>query len=154
MKQPHPLRALFALGLLAAPALAQEEVRIQAAHQRSRQFLEANPSLPYDPTTLLVRFEADQSELQRESLRRMVAGAKLRSFRTVDGLELIEVGINVDDAIARLKPFVEYAEPNWIQRADQIMALAEEEGVDPEVAEFLAARELDTTADQTRPPNS
>jgi len=102
-----------------SPSPRQQDFRFEAAHRFSTALLEANPALPYDPTTLLVRFKPGQSEVQRNGLRRAVGTGKLVEFRSVERLELISIEVPVQDAIRALAPFVEYAEPNWIQRPNQ-----------------------------------
>ena len=102
--------------LLSAAATAQTNDLTAAAHKRSVELLEANPTLRYDPSTLLVRYREDQSPLDRQAMRNMVGGQALRSFDLVDRLELMQISMDVRGAIDLISPFVEYAEPNWIQR--------------------------------------
>jgi subtilisin family serine protease len=109
--------ALFSA--LASTASSQTEPLGAVAHRRSTELLEANPTIPYDPTTLLVRFRPGQTEAERLELRSVVGAGKLRQFTTVERLELIDVQIDVRTAISLLEPYVEYAEPNWVQRKTQ-----------------------------------
>ena len=118
----RPAKSLAVLASLATfLPLAEAQVQLDAerAHQRSVEILERNPEIAYDPTTLIVRFHQTASERDRQDLRSAVAGLPLRRFESLPGLELISVGIPVEQAIDILSPFVEYAEPNWIVRANQ-----------------------------------
>jgi len=101
------------------PASAQSPELVAEAQRRSTELLEANPEMLYDPTTLLVRFRAHNTEAEREDLRRVVGQGVLRRYVTVEGLELIDLRIDVETAIEVLSPHVEYAEPNWVQRKAQ-----------------------------------
>ena len=116
----------IALALLVAfPASAQEDQgdatarRGELAHLRSRMILESNPRLEFDPTTMLVRFHASQGEAERQSIRSWVGGGTLRTYPGLPGLELIAVSGDVEAAIETVEPFVQYAEPNYVQRLDQ-----------------------------------
>lgn len=93
-----------------------QDLRTEMAHQRSLTYLEADPILAWDPSTLLVRFQAAQTTSDRVALRNLVGGSRLRTFSTVPGLELISINLDVDQAIDALKPYVMYAEPNWVHR--------------------------------------
>jgi len=97
-------------------AAGQTMEGVQAARQNSIALLEQFSTLEYDPTSILVRFKAQDGEATKESLRRQVGFGSRQEFRTVPGLELVDLRIPVEEAIARLKPHVEYAEPNWVQR--------------------------------------
>ncbi|MFT7484935.1 MAG: subtilisin family serine protease [Candidatus Paceibacteria bacterium] len=110
---------LLASTSLLASASAQDTSAAEAAHRLSTEWLEANPNIRFDPSTMLVRFKANQSEVERENLRQTVGAGGLRKFQLVDGLELINVRIDMDLAIGLLRPHVEYAEPNWVQRTNQ-----------------------------------
>ena len=96
---------------------ALEQFRAQAAHAAATALLEVQPDLQYDPASLLVRWLPRQSEGEREALRTAVGLGRLRSLPGVPNLELIHVQGSVEDAIAALRPLVEYAEPNYVVRA-------------------------------------
>jgi serine protease len=89
------------------------------AHRASAQWLEAHPNTQFDPASMLVRFKPEQNEAARETLRRLVGGGVLRRYTLVEDLELIRISVDIETAIRALRPYVEYAEPNWVQRADQ-----------------------------------
>jgi subtilisin family serine protease len=99
---------------LASAALAQGA----DARQRALEALEADPHLQYSPTTLLVRFNEQFPAAHRADVRALVAGGLIREYPGMPGLELIEVGIPVEQAVAALRalPFVSYAEPDHILR--------------------------------------
>ncbi len=107
---------LVGMSVLAFPAVAQDMEAAKAAHRISTELLEQNPTLLFDPTTLLVRFKETSTELQKEDLRGMVGQGLRRKYKTVEGLELIDVQIGVERAIELLRGHVVYAEPNWVQR--------------------------------------
>jgi subtilisin family serine protease len=94
-----------------------QDMRTEVAHRRSVSLLEADPTLARDPSTLLVRFHANQTDVDRQALRNLVGAARLRGFASVPGLELISINMHVDQAIDALTPHVMYAEPNWVHRA-------------------------------------
>ena len=120
MRSPRAVLLCLAAGAgLAMPASAQSPELVAEAQRRSTELLEANPEMLYDPTTLLVRFRAHNTEAEREDLRRVVGQGVLRRYVTVEGLELIDLRIDVETAIEVLSPHVEYAEPNWVQRKTQ-----------------------------------
>ena len=120
MRSPRAVLLCLAAGTgLAMPASAQSPELVAEAQRRSTELLEANPEMLYDPTTLLVRFRAHNTEAEREDLRRVVGQGVLRRYVTVEGLELIDLRIDVETAIEVLSPHVEYAEPNWVQRKAQ-----------------------------------
>ena len=109
---------LLVLVLSALSAVSTAQVLAEAAQQRqsAKELLEAYPNLAYDPTSILVRFHEDTTEARREELRELVGAGTLVRYRTVKGLELIDTQLDVELAIGLLEPFVEYAEPNWVQR--------------------------------------
>ncbi|MFT7671028.1 MAG: subtilisin family serine protease, partial [Planctomycetota bacterium] len=106
--------------LLSSVATSQTNALTAPAHALSVEILEANPGLRFDPTTLLVRFGTNQSTIQRQATRDMVGAKTLREFSSIERLELLQITIDVRSAIDLIAPFVEYAEPNWIQRTNQV----------------------------------
>lgn len=102
--------------LLSTTSSAQSIPDAAELQRVSTELLEANPGMRYDPTSLLVRFKAHDNEARKEDLRRMVGLGTRRAYTSVDNLELIDVRIDVQTAIEHLSPYVEYAEPNWVQR--------------------------------------
>jgi subtilisin family serine protease len=121
MRRTHAVLLSVAIcSPLALNATAQTKSFEEESHRRSTELLEANPTLDYDPTTLLVRFLPHNTEVEREDLRRVVGAGKIRQFVTVERMELIDVQIDVETAIRLLEPHVEYAEPNWVQRKTQV----------------------------------
>jgi subtilisin family serine protease len=74
---------------------------------------------------LLVRFRPDASEAQREEILRR-SGSRYRTLRGSSGLTLLTyaTGENVEATAATLAshPAIEFAEPNYLIKADQIAA--------------------------------
>ncbi len=93
------------------------------ANEFQRQMAEAierNPHLPYVPGSLLVRFSADLSDLERTFLRATVGGTVVRSFDDlVPGLEQLAVSLEPSLAVVVLTGLrgVEYAEPDLVVHA-------------------------------------
>ena len=121
MQRRLPVPALLTLACLGLPAIAsaQDQVNANQAQLDAKALLEANPALRYDPTSVLVRFRKDMNEAQRVDLRQMVGLGTRARYKTVEGLELIDTRIGVELAIELLEPYVEFAEPNWVQRKTQ-----------------------------------
>ena len=113
------ITSMAVVSSLAPQAMAQSSIRTEVAHRRTVEILERDPNLLYDPTTLIVRFTPGTPPAELASLRSAVGGVSLRSFDAVPGLELISVGVRVERAIETLRPYVQYAEPNWIVRPNQ-----------------------------------
>ncbi|MFT7678228.1 MAG: subtilisin family serine protease [Planctomycetota bacterium] len=113
------LSALLSIAA-ASGASAQEASLQEAARQRSNEILDTNPNLTHDPTTILVRFHEGEIAAQRTAILQSVGAVSLRGFTHVSGLELVGVGTDVDQVIARLAPFVAYAERNQVQRKYQV----------------------------------
>ncbi len=88
----------------------------------SKQLLEANPKLLYDPTSVLVRFKPLSDEGARDAALRTVGGEIRESYDVVPGLCLVEIDESVEVAIAKLlaSKAVAYAEPNWVMRTTAI----------------------------------
>jgi subtilisin family serine protease len=102
--------------LLPTAAFAQDMSGARTAHRLATELLEANPTMTHDPSSLLVRFNSGDTEAARQTLRRLVGDGTLRRFKSVDDLELIDLDMDLELAIKALAPFVQYAEPNWVQR--------------------------------------
>jgi subtilisin family serine protease len=105
------------------PALsdAAPPVDRAALHRDVTAALEADPTLDYSPTSLLIRFSEEATDDDRAFLRMVVNGRPIDSYRIVPGLEHMAVGgnLSVEDAIVLLStmPGVEYVEPNYYVHA-------------------------------------
>ena len=107
--------ALFALVL--APGLrAQTAADYAAYHGVSTALLERVPGLVHNPTAVLVQFAPDASDAYRANVRALVGDGAHHAYAIVPGLELVHVRVRVEEALARLAPFVEYAEPDHVVR--------------------------------------
>lgn len=88
----------------------------------SKQVLEANPDLKYDPFSVLVRFAPGATEADRQIALKAVDGKVLERWSIVPGLVHVQIGTSVERAIVTLagNPAVEYVEPDWVRRIDAI----------------------------------
>jgi subtilisin family serine protease len=116
--------AVLAVAGLAAPAMSVDQIvvppeRVKALLADSRKAIEQDPTLEYDPYTVLVRFSDSTPEQVRTLARALVGGEYIRSFPNVPGLEQLKVGVAVPEAVRRLSmmPGVEFAEPDYVVRA-------------------------------------
>ncbi|MFG0274062.1 MAG: S8 family serine peptidase [Phycisphaerales bacterium] len=100
------------LGAIAGQAVAQE------ARDLGKQALERQDVGAFLPGSVLVKFRDDAVDASRTNARLAVAGRTAQAYRIVRGLERLEIGMNVDQAVALLRamPSVEYAEPDYIYR--------------------------------------
>lgn len=114
----QPKAIPFALfGLLLAPAASAQTAGDYApVHRLSTAMLERFPALPHNPAAVLVQFAPDASEAYRANVRALVGDGVHRAYTLVPGLELVQTRVRVEEAIARLAPFVEYAEPDHVVR--------------------------------------
>jgi subtilisin family serine protease len=83
-------------------------------HTQFVTYIEAHPEATYNPSAILVRFDSDKSEAYKADVRALVGDGWLEKYTIVPGLELIHVSGSITDAIARIKPFVMYAEPDAV----------------------------------------
>ena len=88
----------------------------------SKQLLEANPKLLYDPTSVLVRFKPQADDEMRDQALELVGGKIREEYTVVPGLCLVEVDMPVEEAIVKLlgAKGVSYAEPDWVMRTTAI----------------------------------
>jgi subtilisin family serine protease len=112
----HFLAAFVVGAASASTALAQHNASPWAedVHRQWTSYLESHSDVTYDTSAILVRFSSDTSEAYRANVRALVGDGWLERYTLVPGLELVHVRGSVPDAIARVKPFVMYAEPNWV----------------------------------------
>lgn len=93
-----------------------------AASQQASLALSNNPTLEYAPDAILVKFKPSTSSTQKVDARILVHGEIVRGYGLVQGLEQIQLGKGqgVERAIEVLQrlSFVEYAEPDYVLRAD------------------------------------
>ena len=105
------------LVLLLPTVAAQDSLDPGRAHRAAAQALEARPNLPFNPTAILVRFSPSADESLRAHARGRVGRGLLKRFDLVPGLELVDVATSVDQALAAIRPFAVYAEPDYVVRA-------------------------------------
>ena len=111
--------------LLASPAHAQAT----SALSRGKLALEADPSIGFDPHSLLVRFATDADESERLDALRAAGAAVLCRFTLVPGLVHVAVDGDLDAAVAALNSnaAVQYASRDFVVRS---------QGVTPNDAKF------------------
>jgi subtilisin family serine protease len=85
-----------------------------SVHKEWIATLESTSSATYNTTAILVRFDSDKSEAYKADARALVGDGWLERYTLVPGLELIHVRGSISAAIARVKPFVMYAEPDYV----------------------------------------
>jgi subtilisin family serine protease len=111
------LFAAFVLGAASAStAFAQHNASpwAESVHRQWTTYLESNPGVTYNTSAILLRFDSDKSEAYKNNVRLLVGDGWLEKYTLVPGLELVHVRGSITDAIARVKPFVMYAEPDWV----------------------------------------
>lgn len=108
-----------AAGLAAAAAPAAVD-QLAEANARAMEALAADPTLKYDPHTLLVCFDDKTTERAKQTMLSVAGARVLEDYTIVPGLSLIEVDGDADDAMDFFNgvPGVKYAEPNWFVHAD------------------------------------
>ncbi len=101
---------------LANPSLMSAE-QASRALARAKAAMENNPGLDAVPGQVIVKFRNGDEGLKGLA-RNVVNGRTIRNLKGVQGLEHLEVGMPVDQAVEVLSalPFVEYAEPDYIVR--------------------------------------
>jgi subtilisin family serine protease len=111
--------ASLSAAFIACDATAQQSIEQLPL---SKQRLEENPKLLYDPTSVLVRFSARADEDARDAALTLVGGVIREQYTVVPGLFLVEVGMPVEEAILKLLGArgVAYAEPDWVMRTTAI----------------------------------
>lgn len=116
------LNRLVAAALLVAAGstvCADDVVRGGGVPLRAgKVLLEQNPNLEYDPTSVLVRFNADLPEGAINDVLALVGGRVLTAFDVLPGLYHVEVAVGADAAVPLLGglPFVTYAEYDYVVR--------------------------------------
>lgn len=90
-----------------------------AAYQRNKLALETAPYLSAIPNSVLIKFKPGTSKKASDRALAAVKAAPVNSFNLVPGLTHAITKMPVDKAIAALSlnPLVEYAEPDYAQRA-------------------------------------
>ncbi|MFM7052003.1 MAG: S8 family serine peptidase [Planctomycetota bacterium] len=111
--------ALLAAALAAPVANAQDAIE---SLPLSKQILEANPDLRYDPTSVLVRFSARSTDAARDAAIASVGGKVRERYAIVPGLVHLDIGTSVEKALLQLSlsDAVDYAEPDWVRRIDAV----------------------------------
>ncbi|MEA1048645.1 S8 family serine peptidase [Lamprobacter modestohalophilus] len=119
-----PKRLTSALLPLVGACLLVATGGTQAASERARDALAADPDLAYSPDTVLLRFKPDALPAQKQQARELVGGELGRVFGIDRALEVLRLnadrGRGVEKAIETLNnlPFVDYAEPDYVRRID------------------------------------
>lgn len=124
MKHPFRLGSAVAwiAGLAAVTATANAQVissRAQMAEfARDKAALNANPDLVAIPNSILVKFRTDTPALTANAALSAADATIARTFSLVPGLTHARTNQPLDRALAALRanPWVEYAEPDFVQR--------------------------------------
>jgi subtilisin family serine protease len=103
----------------ASPTFAQRNTSAwaEAVHKRWNAELQADSARPYCNSAILVRFDSDKSEDYKANVRALIGDGWLERYTLVPGLELVHVRGSITEAVARAKPFVLYAEPDYVEHA-------------------------------------
>jgi subtilisin family serine protease len=112
------------LGLLASSAInAGLPTQASAVADRlSKQALESDPGLEYAPQRVLVRFRKGTPPGLMAGARGIVGTSARHHMKIVPGLERLDIGMDVPQAVAYLRglPFVEFAEPDYVLQAVKV----------------------------------
>lgn len=104
-------------GSLHAQQLAQPDP--MALFQSDKAALEQNPNLAYVPNSILVKFRDGATAAQGRAALQLSNASVVRTYNIVPGLTHIRTSMPIEQALGVLltNPAVEYAEPDFIQRA-------------------------------------
>ncbi|MCC5871942.1 MAG: S8 family serine peptidase [Gammaproteobacteria bacterium] len=93
----------------------------QAASPEAALALRNDPTLPYAPDSILIRFKPTATPAEKSQALTLANAQRMRVFSIVNGLEQLQVrgGRGVERALERLNqlPFVDYAEPDFVRKA-------------------------------------
>jgi subtilisin family serine protease len=84
--------------------------------------VDANPGLPFDPTSILVKFADGSTAEEREMLRKVLDAQTIETWDLVPGLEHLAIGGDVKQTIAlandlgKAMGIIEYAEPDLLYK--------------------------------------
>ncbi len=117
--------SLVASFVLASPASAQiNQVDPGVADlPPAKKLLISDPSLEFDPYSVLVRFRAGTTQVDMDRALASVGGSLLKTFDLVPGLAQFSIKGTVENAIAALSrnPAVEYVEPDYVVREHAVI---------------------------------
>lgn len=112
-------------GLHALAAVQNSDEGFLASWYAQRnQIVEANPDLPFDPTSILVKFRPTASGAQVQTALTIINGRMIKTWSLVPGLMHVALppGVSVGGALAALQfhgaaaGVVEFAEPDYLYR--------------------------------------
>ncbi|MCL4741625.1 MAG: S8 family serine peptidase [Phycisphaerales bacterium] len=110
----------LALLIACLPASAQvvSDAAALAAYREDKRALEQNPALEFIPGSVLVRFDVKTPEAALAQALSDSRAQLVRTYSLVPGLVHVRTALPVDRAIDALRasPWVEYAEPDYVQR--------------------------------------
>src|SRR5262245_32871017 len=108
----------LALPALLVPGIsfAQAAPDAAARHREAALALSERPDIPWNPTAILVKFGPEAGEPLKAAARGAVGKGVLKKLDLVEGLELLDVQGSVDHALAAIRPYVEFAEPDYVVR--------------------------------------
>lgn len=89
----------------------------------AKKLLIADPSLEFDPYSVLVRFREGATQVEMDRAMASVGGSLLKKYDLVPGLVQIGIAGRVQDALAVLSrnPAVAYAEPDYVVREHAVI---------------------------------
>ncbi len=109
---------LLLVSLICAMSFGQSGFDSKAVSKKAADALAANPNLPFNPYTVIVKFRSGVSESYKSALRTQVGGGKMGSISSIPGLEIVATQIDPEVAVARFlaMPGVEHAELDYTVR--------------------------------------
>ena len=109
-------KTLLAGAVIAGLALSAGQAIGQDSRTLGKDALEAKPATAHLPGSVIVKFRENAVLESRSNARLAVAAKSSHAYTIVPGLERLEVGMDVEQAVTLLKamPGVEYAEPDYI----------------------------------------
>lgn len=118
MHKPAIIGSLLALIAGAAQAQVWSSPAEMARFHRDKAALEANPGLAAVPNSVLVKFRKDTPNAVAANALSAAGASVARTYSIVPGLTHARTNAPVDQAIRALlnNPWVEYAEPDYVQR--------------------------------------
>tara|TARA_R110000782_G_scaffold24264_2_gene62747 strand:- start:1921 stop:3846 length:1926 start_codon:yes stop_codon:yes gene_type:complete len=118
MHKPAIIGSLLALIAGAAQAQVWSSPAEMARFNRDKAALEANPGLAVIPNSVLVKFRKDTPNAAAANALSAAGASVARTYSIVPGLTHARANAPVEQTIRALlnNPWVEYAEPDYVQR--------------------------------------
>ncbi|MFG0327761.1 MAG: S8 family serine peptidase [Phycisphaerales bacterium JB037] len=118
MKSPRHWALVVLLAAGSAGAQQLQSVSPMEQFQADKAALERNPNLTHIPNSILVKFRAGTPAENGSAALAASNSRAVRSFNIVPGLTHVRTSMPMEQALAALRdnPWVEYAEPDFVQR--------------------------------------